>query len=90
MGFGIDIHCDSRLQDFWLEEPHLAKLQLNVHRTCETKQILYSGSHTNPAITLFFYTTGDISLQRLILYVIAQTCGAFCGAAITFLEYYGK
>ncbi|KAI1727153.1 major intrinsic protein [Ditylenchus destructor] len=49
-----------------------------------------SGSHLNPAVSLFLYSFGEIPFINLILYTIAQTAGAFCGAALTFGIYYEK
>ncbi|KAI1728066.1 major intrinsic protein domain-containing protein [Ditylenchus destructor] len=49
-----------------------------------------SGSHLNPAVSLFLYSFGEIQFINLILYTIAQTAGAFCGAALTFGIYYEK
>ncbi|KAI1700088.1 major intrinsic protein [Ditylenchus destructor] len=49
-----------------------------------------SGSHLNPAVSLFLYTFEEIPFINLILYTIAQTAGAFCGAAFTFGIYYEK
>jgi glycerol uptake facilitator-like aquaporin len=48
------------------------------------------GGHLNPAISLIMYTFGRLSFARFIIYSLAQTAGAFVGAAIAFLLYYGS
>uniref|UniRef100_A0A0K0EC89 Aquaporin n=1 Tax=Strongyloides stercoralis TaxID=6248 RepID=A0A0K0EC89_STRER len=40
-----------------------------------------SGAHLNPAITFMFYTYGNISLAKMLIYFAAQTLGAFVAAA---------
>uniref|UniRef100_F1L4B4 Aquaporin-3 n=1 Tax=Ascaris suum TaxID=6253 RepID=F1L4B4_ASCSU len=47
-----------------------------------------SGSHLNPAVSFFLFTMGRLSGPRCVVYSIAQTVGAFVGAAFTFLTYY--
>ncbi|CAJ0960680.1 unnamed protein product, partial [Mesorhabditis belari] len=46
-----------------------------------------SGSHLNPAVSLFAWSTKQISFKRFLLYSLAQIAGAYCGAGLTFLEY---
>ncbi|MFY9780996.1 MAG: MIP/aquaporin family protein [Candidatus Baltobacteraceae bacterium] len=47
-----------------------------------------SGAHLNPAVSLAFAVRGDFPWAKVIPYWIAQTAGAFCGAAIVYLDYY--
>ncbi|VDK59020.1 unnamed protein product [Anisakis simplex] len=47
-----------------------------------------SGSHLNPAVSVFMFTMGHLSTRRLCVYIVAQTVGAFFGAALTFIVYY--
>lgn len=47
------------------------------------------GGHLNPAISLMMFTFGRLSFIRFIVYTLAQTAGAFVGAAMSFLVYYG-
>jgi len=47
-----------------------------------------SGGHLNPAVTLMLYTFGKIDTLRMVAYVVAQTAGAFVGAAGTYAVYY--
>jgi glycerol uptake facilitator protein len=50
-----------------------------------------SGSHLNPAVSLFFWSFGTLrSLKHFWYYTIVQTAGAFFGAALCFILYYGK
>ena len=44
----------------------------------------------NPAVSLMFYTFGDINFITFILYTIAQTVGAFAGAVAAYLLYLGE
>jgi MIP family channel proteins len=46
-----------------------------------------SGAHLNPAVTLAFATFRDFPKAKILPYAIAQTVGAFLGAAIVFLTY---
>ncbi len=47
-----------------------------------------TGAHINPAVTLGFATRGEFPWKKVIPYWIAQTAGAFAGAAIVYLDYY--
>lgn len=49
-----------------------------------------TGAHLNPAVSLFFYSFGQLSFKHFLLYSMAQFLGAFFGAALTFLLYYGS
>lgn len=46
-----------------------------------------SGAHLNPAVTLALATRGEFAWSRVVPYILAQTAGAFCGAAIAFVVY---
>jgi MIP family channel proteins len=46
-----------------------------------------SGAHLNPAVTLALAFRRDIPWSKVLPYSIAQTAGAFTGAAIVFLVY---
>ena len=46
-----------------------------------------SGAHLNPAVTLAFAVLRGFPWRRVPSYVLAQTAGAFSGAALTFLTY---
>lgn len=48
-----------------------------------------SGGHINPAVSLMFLTMKQMAPVRFIAYVVAQTLGAFVGAALAYLVYYG-
>uniref|UniRef100_A0A0N5APF9 Aquaporin n=1 Tax=Syphacia muris TaxID=451379 RepID=A0A0N5APF9_9BILA len=47
-----------------------------------------SGSHLNPAVSLFLCTLGRLSWHRCILYSISQILGAFIGSFFTWILYY--
>lgn len=49
-----------------------------------------SGGHINPAVSLAMTLIGRLSWKRMIVYILAQYVGAFVGAAIVLLVYYGK
>ncbi len=46
-----------------------------------------TGAHLNPAVTLAMAMRRALSWRRVLPYWIAQTAGAFAGAAITFILY---
>lgn len=46
-----------------------------------------SGAHLNPAVTLALCVFRDFSWKKLIPYSVAQTAGAFAGAAIVYWNY---
>src|SRR5512143_1996929 len=46
-----------------------------------------SGAHLNPAVTLALAALRGFPWRKVPAYVLAQTAGAFCGAALTFLTY---
>jgi aquaglyceroporin related protein len=46
-----------------------------------------SGGHINPAVSLMFLTFKQLSPILFVLYTLAQTLGAFVGAAIAYLVY---
>jgi MIP family channel proteins len=46
-----------------------------------------SGAHLNPAVTLALAVHRGFPWGKVLPYTLAQTVGAFCGAAVTFLTY---
>ena len=46
-----------------------------------------SGAHLNPAVTLAFAAFRDFPWRKVPAYFLAQTAGAFAGAAVTFVTY---
>lgn len=46
-----------------------------------------SGAHFNPAVSLTFWRTGELTLGMLAAYVIAQLCGGVIGVWITQLMF---
>lgn len=46
-----------------------------------------TGAHINPAVTLGLATVGDFPWTKVPMYIVAQTIGAFIGAAIVFFHY---
>src|SRR5580693_10069787 len=49
-----------------------------------------SGAHINPAVTLAVAVFRGFSWVKVIPYMLAQTLGAFCGAALVFWNYHPK
>ena len=49
-----------------------------------------SGGHMNPAVSVMAFVLGNLSFVRMVLYSIAQTAGAFLGASLTYITYYGS
>ena len=47
-----------------------------------------TGAHLNPAVSFAFALRGDLAWRRLLPYWIAQVAGAFCAAAIVYVNYY--
>lgn len=48
----------------------------------------YSGAHLNPAVTLGLALTGKFPWKEVPGYILAQFCGAFLGALLTYLTYW--
>ena len=46
-----------------------------------------SGAHLNPAVTLAFAAFRGFPWRKVPAYLVAQTAGAFAGAAVTFVTY---
>lgn len=46
-----------------------------------------SGGHLNPAVTLALAVHRGFPWSKVVPYALAQTAGAFCGAAVAFLTY---
>jgi glycerol uptake facilitator protein len=46
-----------------------------------------SGAHLNPAVTVAFAALRDFPWTKVIPYVLAQTAGAFCAAALVYWNY---
>jgi glycerol uptake facilitator-like aquaporin len=46
-----------------------------------------SGAHFNPAVSLTFWRTGEISAGLLAAYIVAQVCGGVIGVWITHLMF---
>ncbi|MGV3345651.1 MIP/aquaporin family protein [Enterobacteriaceae bacterium LUAb1] len=47
-----------------------------------------SGAHLNPAVTIALWLFACFDKRKVIPYIIAQTLGAFCSAALVFSLYY--
>jgi MIP family channel proteins len=47
-----------------------------------------SGAHLNPAVTIAFWLFARFDGKKVVPYILAQTFGAFCGAALTYLLYH--
>uniref|UniRef100_A0A7E4UY29 Aquaporin n=1 Tax=Panagrellus redivivus TaxID=6233 RepID=A0A7E4UY29_PANRE len=47
-----------------------------------------SGGHINPAVTIAFLVIQQIKPVKALVYIVAQTLGAFFGAVVTYLVYY--
>lgn len=46
-----------------------------------------SGAHLNPAVTMALAVRGELLWAKVLPYMLAQTAGAFSGAAVAFLVY---
>ncbi|MDC3416641.1 MIP/aquaporin family protein [Aquibacillus salsiterrae] len=46
-----------------------------------------SGAHINPAVTIGLASVGDFPWEKVPSYILAQTIGAFIGAAIVYFQY---
>uniref|UniRef100_A0A914VJS4 Uncharacterized protein n=1 Tax=Plectus sambesii TaxID=2011161 RepID=A0A914VJS4_9BILA len=47
-----------------------------------------SGGHINPAVSTMFWSLGKLTSIRLLFYILAQTAGAFVGAAVVYMTYF--
>ena len=47
-----------------------------------------SGAHLNPAVTISLWLFASFNARKVVPYILAQTAGAFCGAALTYLLYH--
>lgn len=52
--------------------------------------IIATGGHINPAVSLSMALIGRLDWVLLPVYMLAQYLGAFVGAAIVYLVYYGE
>ncbi|CAJ0591659.1 unnamed protein product [Cylicocyclus nassatus] len=50
--------------------------------------IRISGAHLNPAVSFFLFTQKKITFRKFVIFSIAQTAGAFCGALGVFVLWY--
>lgn len=48
------------------------------------------GGHINPAVSTMFWSLGKLTTIRLVFYILAQTAGAFIGAALVYMTYFGE
>lgn len=48
-----------------------------------------AGGHINPAVSTMFWSLGKLSTFRLGFYILAQIAGAFVGAALVYMTYFG-
>jgi glycerol uptake facilitator protein len=51
---------------------------------------LPSGAHINPAVTLGLAVTGRFPWRKVVPFTLAQTAGAFVGAALVFIDFKAK
>ncbi|VFS55330.1 Aquaglyceroporin [Leminorella grimontii] len=47
-----------------------------------------SGAHLNPAVTIALWLFACFDKKKVVPYIIAQTAGAFCGAALVYALYF--
>lgn len=47
-----------------------------------------SGAHLNPAVTIALWAFASFEAKKVVPYILAQTAGAFCGAALAYLIYH--
>ncbi len=46
-----------------------------------------SGAHLNPAVSIALTLFAGFERRKLPFYILAQVCGAFCGAALVYTLY---
>ena len=49
-----------------------------------------SGGHLNPAVTVAMAISGKLSWKKVPVYMLGQYLGAFLGAVMVYLIYYGN
>ena len=49
-----------------------------------------SGGHLNPAVTIAMAISGKLSWKKVPVYMLGQYLGAFLGAVMVYLIYYGN
>lgn len=54
------------------------------------KRFAFSGSHMNPAVSFSYLIRGRMTVNRCLLYIVAQTVGAFVGSIFTYILYRGE